>query len=73
MEDNHKEFWEQGHSPSSPSGGSCMPDPSIHIGLLRLTGARETEGEGGGDRERERVGERAAIYESRTEQSRDAS
>lgn len=48
MEDNHKEFWEQGHGPSSPSGGSCMPDPSIHIGLLRLTGARETEVEEGG-------------------------
>lgn len=33
-------------------GGSCMPEPSIHIGLLRLAGAREThwaraEAEGG--------------------------
>lgn len=25
MEDNHKEFWEQGHGPSSARGGSCMP------------------------------------------------
>jgi len=31
--------------PSSPAGGSWMPDPSIHIGLLRLSGAREREKE----------------------------
>lgn len=59
MEDNHKEFWEQGHGPSPSSGGSYMPDPSIHIGLLRLTSARETEGGGGGEREREK--EKAAV------------
>lgn len=35
-----------------------MPDPSIHIGLLRLTGAREREREG----ERERDTEREREY-----------
>lgn len=45
-----------------------MTDPSIHIGLLRLTGARETEGEeggsGGGGRDRDRVRKTAAVYKA---------
>lgn len=43
-----------GAQPSSPEGDSSVPDPSIHIGLPRLTGARKMKSKRERDVYRER-------------------
>lgn len=57
MEDNHKEFWEQGHGPSSARGGSCMPINS-HWSAETDRCQRDSQGGREGERDIESEGER---------------